>query len=142
MISKVTNRDFRTDAPFAARKAIRVKCVDCAENSPTIKRCQIVDCPLWPYRLSNGINLSKNGDKPSVRRKDVSTIVPTVRKVIRAKCLECCKGSVVEINNCPMVDCSLWPYRLGKGINQSVGGDPAKTRKGKRGANLRTKGPY
>jgi hypothetical protein len=34
-------------------------------------------------------------------------------KVIRAKCLDCCCGSVAEVNRCTAVNCPLWPYRMG-----------------------------
>lgn len=39
--------------------------------------------------------------------------VMTPVKSIRAKCLDCCCGQAVEVRQCPCMDCSLWPYRLG-----------------------------
>jgi len=33
---------------------------------------------------------------------------------IRRKCLDCTCGLLAEISNCPMVDCALWPYRMGR----------------------------
>ena len=38
------------------------------------------------------------------------------RKAMRAKCLDCCAGSAHEVKLCPITDCTLWPYRMGKGI--------------------------
>ena len=38
----------------------------------------------------------------------------TRARAIRYKCLDCCCGSVVEVRECPIKDCSLWPFRLGK----------------------------
>ena len=35
-------------------------------------------------------------------------------KVIRDKCRECCCGDDSEIRKCVLVDCHLWPYRMGK----------------------------
>lgn len=32
---------------------------------------------------------------------------------IRAKCLDCCCGSALEVRLCPAADCSLYPYRMG-----------------------------
>lgn len=32
---------------------------------------------------------------------------------IRAKCLDCCCGSPSEVRRCGMVDCALWPFRMG-----------------------------
>ena len=38
-------------------------------------------------------------------------------KAIRAKCLDCCCGSFAEVKACPCVNCSLYPFRLGKNPN-------------------------
>ncbi len=35
-------------------------------------------------------------------------------KAMRAKCIDCCNGQVKEIRLCPITECPLWPYRLGK----------------------------
>ena len=35
-------------------------------------------------------------------------------RAIRMKCVECCCGNVAEVRRCEMMDCTLWPYRLGK----------------------------
>jgi hypothetical protein len=35
-------------------------------------------------------------------------------KAIRAKCLDCSGGQQKEVRECPIPDCSLWPYRMGK----------------------------
>lgn len=35
-------------------------------------------------------------------------------KAIRAKCLDCCGDIPSEVRNCPVTDCTLYPYRLGK----------------------------
>lgn len=33
-------------------KGIRLNCLDCsAGSSNEVKRCELTDCPLWPYRL-------------------------------------------------------------------------------------------
>ena len=37
-------------APSMA-KAIRLKCLDCADSSNGVRDCHICKCPLWPYRL-------------------------------------------------------------------------------------------
>ncbi|MBI5315036.1 MAG: hypothetical protein HZB34_03610 [Nitrospirae bacterium] len=41
--------------------------------------------------------------------------MPVLRplKAIRAKCLDCCCGSAVEVRRCTVTTCALWPYRLG-----------------------------
>ena len=35
-------------------------------------------------------------------------------KSIRAKCLDCCCGQRKEVKICPIEDCSLHPYRMGR----------------------------
>jgi hypothetical protein len=43
--------------------------------------------------------------------------VLTPVRAIRAKCLDCTCGSSNEVQLCPVTDCSLYPYRLGKNPN-------------------------
>ena len=38
-------------------------------------------------------------------------ISPT--KAIRAKCLDCCGENAAEVRRCFLVDCTLWPFRMG-----------------------------
>ena len=35
-------------------------------------------------------------------------------RAIRLKCLDCCNGSQTEVKLCPITDCPLYAYRLGK----------------------------
>ena len=35
-------------------------------------------------------------------------------KAVRAKCLDCCCGMPSEVLKCVLVDCPLWPFRMGK----------------------------
>ena len=35
-------------------------------------------------------------------------------KVIRAKCLDCTCGQSKEIRLCPIINCPLYPYRMGR----------------------------
>lgn len=39
--------------------------------------------------------------------------IKTPIKSIRAKCLECSCGQIVEVRLCPVTDCPLYPYRMG-----------------------------
>lgn len=36
-------------------------------------------------------------------------------KAIRAKCLDCSGGSAQEVRLCPVKDCPLFAYRMGRG---------------------------
>ena len=35
-------------------------------------------------------------------------------KAIRAKCLDCSGQQPKEVRHCPVTNCALWPYRMGK----------------------------
>lgn len=35
-------------------------------------------------------------------------------KAIRKKCLDCSNGERKEVKECPIKDCPIWPYRMGK----------------------------
>ena len=35
-------------------------------------------------------------------------------KAIRKKCLDCTCGQVLEIRECPVIECPLYPYRMGR----------------------------
>lgn len=35
-------------------------------------------------------------------------------KAIRAKCKDCTNNQYLEIRECKLKNCSLWPYRMGK----------------------------
>ena len=43
-----------------------------------------------------------------------------LRKAIRAKCRDCSNYQAKEIRLCPIQDCPLWPYRMGKGKEEPV----------------------
>lgn len=40
----------------------------------------------------------------------------TRAKAIRAKCLDCSCGDRTEVRLCPITDCPLWIYRMGKEV--------------------------
>lgn len=52
-------------------------------------------------------------------------------KSIRAKCLDCCCGSALEVRLCPSDSCPLYPYRMGHrpkvGTDTPQGADAEKT---------------
>lgn len=47
-------------------------------------------------------------------------------KSIRAKCLDCSCWQPKEIKLCPLVECSLYPFRFGKNPNRAGIGHPSK----------------
>ena len=44
---------------------------------------------------------------------DLGFAKTALRKVIRAKCLNCCCYQAIEVKRCTAVKCPLWPYRMG-----------------------------
>lgn len=75
-------------------RAIRMKCLDCAEDREEIKNCPMGSCALYPYRFGRGAV------------KGVSRL-----KAIRDKCLWCMNGQRREIKNCQSPGCALFSYR-------------------------------
>lgn len=51
----------------------------------------------------------------------------TPLKAIRAKCLDCCCGNKAEVRNCTIVNCSLYPYRLGHRPKKELTADNANS---------------
>jgi len=41
-------------------------------------------------------------------------------KAMRAKCIDCCCGSHKEIKECTVIDCDLYPYRMGRRPDQAT----------------------
>lgn len=49
-------------------------------------------------------------------KEDAKILTPL--RAIRAKCIDCSAGSMKEVRECVMLDCPLYPYRLGKSPNR------------------------
>ena len=57
-------------------KAIRAKCLDCCGGvGSEVRDCNIVKCPLWPYRFGCSPNTAQS------RYKDYNTVLVDVTKV-------------------------------------------------------------
>ena len=41
----------------------------------------------------------------------------SVLRAVRLKCLNCSAGSSKEVEQCPITDCALYPYRFGRNPN-------------------------
>ena len=41
-------------------------------------------------------------------------IITNPIKAIRAKCIDCCCGLIMEVPRCTCEDCALFPFRMGK----------------------------
>jgi len=45
---------------------------------------------------------------------------PTRGQAIRMKCIDCCGGLLAEVRKCPVTDCPLWTYRMGKEVPKNT----------------------
>jgi len=50
----------------------------------------------------------------------VAKLYDTPIKAIRKNCLDCCCGQVKEIRLCPIINCALYPYRMGRRPDQAT----------------------
>lgn len=66
-------QDIRTLKPL--RQAI---CVECAGNSAEIRRCAIINCPIWPYRLGRNPHNPRRGINPFAEKPEAPS--PAMRR--------------------------------------------------------------
>jgi hypothetical protein len=45
-------------------KDLRRHCLGCAENTAEIRRCAIIDCPLWAFRMGRNPHDPRRGNDP------------------------------------------------------------------------------
>lgn len=45
-------------------KDLRRQCLACAENAAEVRRCAIIDCPVWPYRMGRNPHNPSRGVNP------------------------------------------------------------------------------
>ena len=82
-------------------RSIRLKCLDCCLGSaPEVSLCPAgIYCTLHPYRKG--------------RPEGMTEIRPL--RIIREYCLQCGEeNSRSSVESCPVKNCPLYPYRLGK----------------------------
>ena len=46
------------------RRLTELRRQSCAENAAEVRRCAIIDCPLWPYRMGHNPHNPKRGVNP------------------------------------------------------------------------------
>ncbi len=59
--------------------------------------------------------MDEKGDKMDDNKETATTPI----KAIKAKCLDCCCGQREEVRECPVKECPLWTFRLGKNPNRA-----------------------
>jgi len=87
----------------SARKAIRLRCLDCVDTKHRVKSCvfdgkQDVLCPIHQFRRG-----------PNVKAGRGSRL-----KAIRRYCLWCMNGSQKQVRLCEDDECPLFLYRFGR----------------------------
>lgn len=85
-------------------RAIRLKCLDCCLGSPSEVRACTAGKHCSFHALRNGRRAGAEGIRPL--------------RIIRDYCRACGEGSYADVVNCPMNDCPLYPFRLGKNPNR------------------------
>ena len=45
-------------------KDLRRQCLSCAENAADVRRCAIIDCPVWPFRMGRNPHNPRRGVDP------------------------------------------------------------------------------
>ncbi len=76
----VTGYDFNVDKPLSRARAIRAKCLECqCGNAAEVRRCQMVDCTLWPYRSGH---LSKTALSETNAVPAISDHCPTLDRAV------------------------------------------------------------
>ena len=53
-------------------------------------------------------------------KRDDNKLFDTPIKAIRKKCIDCCNGQYEEIKNCTVINCALYPYRMGRRPDRST----------------------
>lgn len=83
------------------RKAIRKRCLDCAGSLVEVKDCELINCPLYKFRLAK-------------IKKDIKTenrVEKLRNRAIKKYCIECSGGSKKNCELCEQTDCTLYPFR-------------------------------
>ena len=57
-------------------KDLRQHCLICAENAAEVRRCAIINCPFWPYRMGRNPHNPKRGHNPFEQVKGGADTTP------------------------------------------------------------------
>ena len=60
--------DEPVDATIIRHKHLRQHCLSCAATPGEVRRCGIIDCPLWPYRMGHNPHHPQRGSNPFARK--------------------------------------------------------------------------
>ena len=74
---------------------------------------------MTTHHESLAANLAWTGKQQASFPKGHSTL-----DAIRRKCIDCTAGFAPAISGCEMIDCALWPFRMGKNPFHASAGKP------------------
>jgi hypothetical protein len=60
--------DEPVDPSIIRHKHLRQHCLSCAATPGQVRRCAIIDCPLWPYRMGRNPHHPQRGCNPFTKK--------------------------------------------------------------------------
>lgn len=74
----------------------------------------MAELKLWEEIVSTGEVVGKDPRKMTQAEfREIGHRAMSPIEVIRARCLDCCAGSVAEVRYCTVRKCPSWPFRMG-----------------------------
>jgi hypothetical protein len=74
VLSKAMELDLQETYAFVGYGELRHYCLDCADGPAEVRRCAVIDCPFWPYRMGRNPHNPKRGKAPvmALRARGIS----------------------------------------------------------------------
>lgn len=60
--------DEPVDASIIRHKHLRRHCLSCATTPGEVRRCAVINCPFWPYRMGRNPHHPQRGSNPFARK--------------------------------------------------------------------------
>ena len=64
--------DEQIDHGIRTLKQLRLHCLSCTENAAEVRRCAIINCPMWPYRMGHNPHNPRRGRNPFAAKQVVT----------------------------------------------------------------------
>lgn len=65
-LSVALDLDLGAEFGLVEYRDLRRYCVDCAGNYAEVRRCAVINCPFWPYRMGSNPHSPRRGRNPFV----------------------------------------------------------------------------
>jgi hypothetical protein len=69
---------------------------------------------ISPYQDDGGELIGKHPSEVPLELLSLKFRAQNPLTAVREKCIDCCCGDTSEVRKCVAIDCSLWPFRMGK----------------------------